>query len=74
MKNDSHLEDNKKKNISPSKVEALQTEMSRLQDSHQAEVNDLKAQIEFFQEKIHELELSARINQGDQERDLKELQ
>jgi hypothetical protein len=43
MKNDSHLEDNKKKNISPSKVEALQTEMSRLQDSHQAEVNDLKA-------------------------------
>jgi len=57
MKNDESEEDTNKDKMSPSKLDAMQSELSKVQEEHQAELTEMRIQIDTCQEKLNEAEL-----------------
>lgn len=49
--------DEKRKSLSPSKDDDLQTELERVHEEYSIQIYELKSQLESTTEKLHEMEL-----------------
>lgn len=74
MKQERSPEDKKSSHLaSPSKLEALQGEMARMEEDQAEVLRDLRQQLEMSQERVTELELQVKLASADAEREGRDL-
>lgn len=54
--------DEKRKSLSPSKADDLQSELERVHEDYQIQLYELKSQLETATEKLHDYELQQKLS------------